>query len=210
MVEPVNPSSRRGAQVAASEERIVRAAHRLFAERGYRATTLTDVADIAGVAHRTVYVRFGTKAALLKRVVDVALVGDFAPVDVAGRKPFQTAMTAPTLKKRINAWARGSARLMESAADVLAVAIEAESLEPSIADAGRAGRIATFEAVRTFWEAARSDGLLPAHCDVAWLVETTGVLAQADSYLRMRELMHLTPLQYERWVVVTWQRLAGI
>jgi AcrR family transcriptional regulator len=32
----------------------VRAAHELFARGGYQATTLTAVADAAGVAHRTV------------------------------------------------------------------------------------------------------------------------------------------------------------
>ena len=114
MTEAVKPAGLRAARVAQNEERIVRAAHELFARNGYQATTLTAVADAAGVAHRTVYVRFGTKAALLKRVIDVALVGDLAPVDVVSREWYRAATTAPTLDERIAALAKGSARLTTS------------------------------------------------------------------------------------------------
>src|SRR6201987_610529 len=102
----------RAARVADTEERILAAARALFLRDGYAATTLAAVADQARVGHRTVYVRFGTKAALLKRVVDVAVAGDTRPVDVVSRDWFQTALTAPTLEERIAASARGSAALM--------------------------------------------------------------------------------------------------
>src|SRR5260370_11342062 len=149
MTRAVRPAGLGAARVAENEERIVRAAHELFIRDGYRATTLTAVADAAGVAHRTVYVRFGTKAALLKRVVDVALVGDLAPVDVVSREWYRTATTAPTLDARIDAFATGSAQLVGSAADVIAVARQAEPAEPLLAAAARAGRTATRDAIRT-------------------------------------------------------------
>ena len=186
----------------------MRAAHDLFARDGYRATTLTAVADAAGVAHRTVYVRFGTKAALLKRVVDVALVGDLAPIDVVSREWYRTATTAPSLEERIAAAAKGSARLMASAADLIAVAREAEPTEPLLAAAARAGRAATRDAVRTFWTHASDDGLLPPGCDLAWLADTTSVLAHAETYLLMRETLQVTPGGYETWLAATWRRMA--
>jgi AcrR family transcriptional regulator len=89
MTADVNPISDgatlRQAQTALTEERIVAAATELFLADGYVATTLEAVARRARVAARTVYVRFGSKAALFKRVVDVAIVGDTEPVDVLGR-----------------------------------------------------------------------------------------------------------------------------
>src|SRR5215469_12125148 len=88
----------RAARVAETEERILAAAHDLFVRDGYAATTLTAVADAARVAHRTVYVRFGTKAELLKRVIDVAIVGDTQDIDVASRDWFQAALSAPTIE----------------------------------------------------------------------------------------------------------------
>jgi AcrR family transcriptional regulator len=204
----VKPAGLRAARVRENEERIVRAAHELFARDGYQGTTLTAVADAAGVAHRTVYIRFGTKAALLKRVIDVALVGDLAPVDVMGREWFRITMTAPTLEERIAALAKGSARLMASAADVIAVAREAEPAEPLLAAAARAGRAATREAIRTFWTRAHDDELLPPGCDLAWLADTTSALAHAETYLLMRETQQITPEKYEQWLATTCHRLA--
>ena len=209
MMKAVKPAGLRAAHVAENEERIVRAAYELFVRDGYQATTLTAVADAAGVAHRTVYVRFGTKAALLNRVVDVALVGDLAPVDVVSREWYRTAMTAPTLDGRIAALAKGTARLMASAADVIAVAREAEPTEPLVAAAAHAGRAATRDAVRAFWTRARDDGMLPAGCDLTWLADTTSVLAHAETYLLMRETLQMTPKRYQSWFATTWRRMAA-
>jgi AcrR family transcriptional regulator len=209
VTEDVKPAGLRAARVRENEERIVRAAHELFVRDGYQATTLAAVADAAGVAHRTVYVRFGTKAALLKRVIDVALVGDLAPVDVLGREWYRVATTAPALEERIAALASGSARLMAAAADVIAVAREAAPAEPLLADAARAGRAATRDAISAFWARARDDGLLPPGCDLAWLADTTSVLAHAETYLLMRETLQVTPAGYEDWLAVTWRRLAS-
>jgi AcrR family transcriptional regulator len=207
--ESVNRIGLRAARVVENEERILRAAHELFVRHGYQATTLTSVADAAGVAHRTVYVRFGTKAVLLKRVIDLALVGDLARIDVVNREWYRTALTAPGLDARIAAFAKGSARLVASAADVIAVAREAASTEPVLAAAARDGRAATRDAVHVFWAQARGDGLLPVGCDVDWLAETTGVLAHAETYLLMRETLGITPQRYRRWLTATWQRMVA-
>src|SRR5262249_29266804 len=157
---------------------------------------------------RTVYVRFGTKAALLKRVIDVAIVGDLAPIDVVSREWYRAATTAPTLDARIEALAKGSARLMASAAEVIAVAREAEASEPLLAAAAHAGGAATRDAIRTFWTSARDDGLLPAGADVTWLADTTSVLAHAETYLLMRETLQFTPMRYLDWLATTWRRMA--
>jgi AcrR family transcriptional regulator len=209
MAKAVKPAGLRAARVLENEERIVRAARELFVRDGYQATTLTAVADAAGVAHRTVYVRFGTKAALLKRVVDVAIVGDLAPVDMVSRQWYRTATTAPTLDERIAAFAEGSARLMMSAADVIAVARQAEPSEPLLAAAAEAGRAATRDAVRTFWTHARDDGLLPTGSDLTWLADTTSVLAHAETYLLMRQTLQVTPERYQDWLTTTWNRMAA-
>jgi len=209
MTEAVKPAGLRAARVLENEERILRAAHALFVRNGYPATTLTAVADAAGVAHRTVYVRFGTKAALLKRVIDMAVAGDLAPIDVMSREWYRTATTAPTLEERIAAFAKGSARLVTSVADLIPVARQAEPTEPLLAAAAGAGRAATLDAVRTFWTCARDDGLLPAGCDLTWLADTTSALAHAETYLLMRETLRVSPKRYENWLATTWRRMAA-
>jgi len=209
MADTVNPAGLRAARVVENEERILRAAHGLFVRHGYQGTTLTAVADAAGVAHRTVYVRFGTKATLLRRVIDMAVAGDLAPVDVVSREWYHTATTAPALEERITAFAEGSARLVTAAADVIGVALQAAPAEPELAAAARAGRAATRDAVRSFWTRARDDGLLPTGCDVTWLADTTSVLAHAETYLLMRQTLQMSPKQYENWLATTWRRMAA-
>ncbi|GAA4801162.1 hypothetical protein GCM10023200_42480 [Actinomycetospora chlora] len=67
---------------------VVAAAAAMFAERGYTASSLREVADAAGVARPTVAAAFGSKPALLRQVVDEALAGDDEPVPVADRPWF--------------------------------------------------------------------------------------------------------------------------
>ena len=197
----------RAARVTETEERILAAAGRLFRQDGYAATTLAAVADAARVGHRTVYVRFGTKAALLKRVVDVAVAGDTQPVDVASRDWFQASLTAPTLGERVDAYARGVSALMARAGDLIAIAQQAEQAEPLIAAAGRAARQATRDTVRLFCTRLQQDGLVPEDCDVTWLSDTAGLLSQAQTWLLGRDTLGWTSEQYSYWLATTLTRL---
>jgi AcrR family transcriptional regulator len=76
-VPPVKQTRKERAQ--ATRGRIAGAAYRLFAERGYQATTMGDIAREAGVAVQTVHFVFHTKAALLQEVVARAVLGDAGP-----------------------------------------------------------------------------------------------------------------------------------
>src|SRR5689334_22464100 len=125
-------------RVARTEAELMDAAQELFLEQGYVATTLTQVARRAGLAARTVYVRFGTKAALFTRVVDRALVADTAPVDVAHRPGMARAMTAGTLETRIEALADVSVGIADRAGALFDVAAQAEAVEPQVAQAATA------------------------------------------------------------------------
>ena len=74
----------REAQARRTRARIVAAAHESFARHGF-AATIREVAEAAQVSPATVELLFGTKAALLDAVVDVALAGDDEPVPVLER-----------------------------------------------------------------------------------------------------------------------------
>ena len=75
----------RDEQARVTQRRILEAAHGLFLQHGYPATTMAGIARAAGVSPQTVYNAFGTKPALLKRVYDVQLAGDDEPVPLAQR-----------------------------------------------------------------------------------------------------------------------------
>jgi len=203
----VNPSTS-GSRAERTERRIVDAAAELFVTRGYRGTTLSDVAKAAGVSDRTVYVRFDSKADLLKRVVDVAVVGDTQAIDLAHRDWVLTAMNAATLQERVAADASGTAELMARIAPVLAVALQVEADEPLIAAASQAAREATYAQVRAFWTKLRADGLMDPGSDLEWVITTSALLANAETYLHMTRTIRWTPADYELWRRRTWLHLA--
>lgn len=78
-------SELRRSQARATRLKVIQAAARLFAERGYVATSIDDIAAAAGVARATVFESAGGKATLLKTAYDVAIVGDDEPVDLPSR-----------------------------------------------------------------------------------------------------------------------------
>ena len=197
----------REARVAATEERILAAARELFVRNGYHATALTEIADRAGVGHRTVYLRFGTKAALLKRVTDIAVAGDPEPVDVAHRDWFQAAFAAGTLDDRIAALARGTADLMDRAGELFAVALQAQAAEPLLAEAFEAGRATTRQNLHEFVDRAVADGLLAEPRDPVWLKETVALAGQAETFLLLRRTTGWHAGDYHGWLTTTWRRL---
>jgi len=199
--------SLRQAQVAQTEQRILAAATELFLEGGYLATTLEAVARRAQVGARTVYLRFGTKAALFKRVIDVAIVGDTEPVDVLGRDWMQAAMTAPTAAERIAANAAASRQIMQRTGALFAVAQQAAAVEPLIAGFWQQGREQTRHTFAVFWTRMAEDGLLGPAADLTWLIDTTSILGAAETYLLITRTTGWDLDEYERWLIRTFSQL---
>ncbi|WP_027481347.1 TetR/AcrR family transcriptional regulator [Deinococcus pimensis] len=71
------------ATTASKADRILDAAARSFAERGYHATTTKDVAREAGVAEGTIYNHFENKGALLLALLDRLTTAARSAVDPA-------------------------------------------------------------------------------------------------------------------------------
>jgi AcrR family transcriptional regulator len=79
---------RRAEQAAATRRAILAAAHELFVERGYAATTMAAIAQSAGVTSKSVHA-VAEKSQLLLLAFDQAVVGDDAEVAVADRPEFR-------------------------------------------------------------------------------------------------------------------------
>jgi AcrR family transcriptional regulator len=209
----VNPDGdsgrRRRRQVTRTEQLIVRAATELFLADGYLPTTLAAVADAADVGLRTVYVRFGTKAALFKRVVDVAIVGDTDEVDVLGRAWMDDAFAAPTVEQRVVALASGGRAIMARTGPLFGVAQQAAAVEPLIAEQWQQGREQSRHVQRVVWTKMAADGLLPAHHDLDRIVDTASVLGAAETYLLITRMLDWDLDTYEAWLRDTLIRLAG-
>lgn len=179
----------------------MRAATELMLERGYARTSLTEVARAAGVSPRTLYVRFATKPELLKRMIDVAVVGDVDDVPLAERPWVGAAFGAPTLDARITALAGGIGEMHARLAPLVALGVEVESAEPVIAEQAARARAGNLGMLQGFWGALVRDGLVARDTDVDHVAATTMLLSAAETaVLRRRTFGDETPEQYATWL----------
>jgi AcrR family transcriptional regulator len=131
---------------ARTRQAIVSSATELFIECGYAATSLADIASAAGVSRPTVFAAFGSKAALLRQVLDQALAGDDAPVPVAERPWFRPVWQAATPAAVLDAYAdvcliigRRSALLFETVRRATDDAPESAELWKTLSNNRRSG-----------------------------------------------------------------------
>ena len=95
----------RADQARQTRRRIVDAAAKLFAERGYVGTTVDAVAAAAGVSRKTVFDSVGGKARLMKLAYDFAIVGDDQPVALKDRPEIAALMAEPDPARRLAMYA---------------------------------------------------------------------------------------------------------
>lgn len=79
-------NSRRAAAARETRRRIVESAASCFAESGFDATSVREVADRAKTSPETIYSAFGTKLALLQAWIDQAVTGDDEAIALRDRE----------------------------------------------------------------------------------------------------------------------------
>lgn len=98
-------STLRGSQAQSTREAVIAAAARLFAEKGYAATSIQEIAAAAGVSRATVFTSVGGKAKLLKTALDVAIVGDDEPIALPDRPRSRAIRAEPDPRKYLALYA---------------------------------------------------------------------------------------------------------
>ncbi|MDQ1479489.1 MAG: hypothetical protein QOI44_350 [Actinomycetota bacterium] len=190
----------RRAHAQETELRILGAAQSLFAERGYVGTSLAAIAERAGVNARTVYKIFGTKVALLSRLVDVAIVGDQAAIPVAARAWAAAAFTAPTGRARIRAFAATIRRVMESAGPAFRAAAQAAATDSDAAALWATGQDLRLQDSNAFVRALDAAHLLRRSGSRDDAVATVWLVTSPETFTQLSDGLGWTLDRYERWV----------
>lgn len=153
-------STHREAQARETRRAVIKAATRLFVERGYGLTTIDAVAEAANVGRATVFAAVGGKAVLLKAAYDVALVGDDEPVALPDRPESRRVMAEPD-----------AARMLAGYATILAaVALRVGPMYDAVRSAPSAD-----VAARKVWDKVRAERRIGAR-NVVRLVENRNAL----------------------------------
>lgn len=126
----------------ATRRRIRTAAEALFVRDGYSATSMKQVAAQAGVAERTLYLNFPTKAELLNEIIRVAVRGHDRDEPLAGGPGFGAVIQAPA-GELLREFARMVAGLMSRTARLLAIGEAAATVDPALREFRDRGHAAT-------------------------------------------------------------------
>ena len=116
-------------QAQATRQQIGQAARRLFAERGYVATTISAISEAADIPAQTIYSSLGSKAAILQQIA-AAAVGE---LDVD--RHHADAIDDPDPASGLQTVAALQRRQYEAMYDVISIFVEAARIDPQIAAA---------------------------------------------------------------------------
>lgn len=194
-------SATRDRGVALTRTRIVRAATELLLEGGYRTLTVASLARAADVSPQTVYNTVGGKAAVVKAVYDVLLVGDDAPVPMSQRPEFLAMAHAPDRGATLDGYAALTRRIMVGVGPLLAQLIFAgEASDRVIADL-----VSTIESERRTGNthmvtALRDRHGLPAGLSLEVAVDMVWTLTSPEVADRLLRRCHWEPERYEEWL----------
>jgi AcrR family transcriptional regulator len=180
---------------------ILRAARRLFAERGYFATSINDIADEAGVAIQTIYARLGSKRGMLLALIDLI-------DEEAGVRPLAEAvMSATTPLAALRAGVRLTRRFQERCGDLIEALTTAAGAEPELTDAVAEGQRRHREGARMIID--HIEGLEGLRRDLP-PERAQALLALSTSHEAWRELIHGYAFDWdaaEDWLVDALSRV---
>jgi AcrR family transcriptional regulator len=208
MAKTVNSGRRydarqRREQALQNRSAILQAAHRLFLDQGYAGTTIPDVAEASGLSVETIYKAFGNKPGLLKAAVDVAIVGDDAPVPMLERDLVQRIEAEPDAHQKLSMYGE---HLAESAPRHAPLQLLTRSAAASDKGAAKAWDAMQAERLRGMTEFARhlyESKALRAGMSLDEARDIIWTLQSAEMYDLLVIQRGWAPKRYGRWVAET-------
>ncbi len=186
-------SSRRQADAGARHHRIVEEATKLFLDNGFAATSISDIAEAAEVSAQTIYATFGSKAGVLARAIDVALVGDYEELPAFDR--------APPLQDATDFVAYGDflRKINERVAPLIRVMEQSAATDPTLAEL----RSALVERIRSDcrrWIALMDPKALRPGLSEEQAADVMAVMQSPNVYTSFTMDAGWSPQQYGRWI----------
>ncbi len=200
MTKDVKPS-RRQRQAAETQLEILGAARRLFAEQGYGATLLTDIAREAGVAVQTIYASLGSKKAIVMAMVDLvdreAGVGAIAARIQSSKKPAEILEDGVLITRLLN----------ERCGDILSGLRSAAAVEPDAAAAWAEGQRRHRAGRKVIARRLAALGAIRSGVTEEEAAVVIGILTSFDSWTTLVIDHHWSFDRSQSWIVSTLKRM---
>lgn len=174
---------------------------RVFWEKGYEGTSLSDLTEAMGITRPSLYAAFGNKEALFRKALDLYEREKLAYI--------QQALGQPTARKLAEAMLRGTVDNVTSEEQphgclgvITSVACgpESQSVREEVVKRGEFGKRALIER----FQRAKEEGDLPAHVDPEGLMRVLiamlqGISVQANQGATRSELERLVESGLALW-----------
>jgi AcrR family transcriptional regulator len=200
-------SEQRQRQSATTRRRILDHARDLVVEKGYRGTTVAELARRAGVHVDTVYALVGRKPLILRELVELALSGTDRPVDAEERDYVQQIRAEPDAGRKLDVYADAMRRIHLRLAPLFLALRDASRTDPE------AGRI-WFEIserrarnMRLFATDLLGTGQLRGELDVGEVADIVWATNSPDLYQLLVEDRGWSPVHYQEWLADSWRRV---
>jgi AcrR family transcriptional regulator len=180
--------------------RILDAAEKLFAERGYATSTIEAIAAEAEVAVDTVYASFGSKRSVLKSLLGVRVGGDEARVELLDRPGPQAVRRETDQRRQLAAFARDLTQIIERAGPVDGIVRGAAAVDADIAEfrvKAQEGRYRNMQRLVS-WLAA--NGPLKAGLKEDDAAAIAWAMASPEVHHMLRVVRGWTPQRYTAWL----------
>ncbi len=198
-------ATRRRQGAARTRAAILDAARELFAERGYAATSMTAIADRAGVAPDTVYASAGRKPELARLLIETAISGTDQPVPAGQRDYVRAIQAAPNAGTKIALYAAAITAIAPRMALVLGIIRQAAPDEPELAALWN--QIAERRAANMRLFVADLATVAPLRLDPGQAADIVWATNAAEMYQLLVGQRGWSAERYERFLADTWQRL---
>jgi len=198
-------ATRRREGAARTRAAILGAARELFAERGYAATSMTAIADHAGVALDTVYASVGRKPQLARLLIETAISGTDQAVPAGQRDYVHAIQAAPDAATKITIYAAALAAIAPRMALVLGIIQEAARDEPGLAALW--AEIAERRAANMRLFVADLAAVAPLRLDPDQAADIVWATNAAEMYQLLVGRRGWSPQRYEDFLADTWRRL---
>lgn len=195
----------RDEQAAQTRARILSAAGALFEANGYARTTISAIAERAGVATDTVYATFKNKARILTALIDDRLAPAPGTDSVLDRPEAHAVRDQPDQRAQLKAFARDIAQLSERVRPIYEIMRTASAVEPQMAAVHAemdTYRLRNMRQVAT-WIAATG----PLRMDIDRAAETIWAIASPDVARMLCDARGFTRDQYAQWLEATLVRV---
>jgi AcrR family transcriptional regulator len=192
-------SELRQQQAEQTRSRVVAAAAELFAGHGYARTTLSKIADAAGVSPETVQ-GHGPKAALMIAAIEYAAFGVSGEEDVFKLEVGRRFLAAPDRDAALDYLAAVQTEAHERTAHLARALFGGAGADPEL-DRYLADFIAGIDTqMRRVLGVCRDRGWLRDDMPFDEVVETGGVICSVETYLRITHRDGWNAARYRKWL----------